>query len=74
MIAEMKEMMKERLQLWNKKNNARWPQKIIVYRDGVSEGTCGLLRGSEEKLIKNQANFIKCSIRSYHRSARLAKS
>ncbi|KAA8895278.1 Piwi domain-containing protein [Sphaerosporella brunnea] len=38
MIDEMKEMMMERLKLWNRKNGGRYPQKIIVYRDGVSEG------------------------------------
>jgi len=38
MIAEMKEMMVERLKLWHSMNNKQFPDKIVVYRDGVSEG------------------------------------
>lgn len=38
MIAEMKEMILERLKLWYSKNDKQFPEKIIVYRDGVSEG------------------------------------
>jgi eukaryotic translation initiation factor 2C len=38
MITEMKEMMIERLKVWSAKNQNRFPEKIMVYRDGVSEG------------------------------------
>lgn len=37
MISGLKEMMIERLQRWNSVNG-KFPQRIIVYRDGVSEG------------------------------------
>jgi eukaryotic translation initiation factor 2C len=38
MVEGLTEMMKGRLQLFEKKNDGRLPSKIIVYRDGVSEG------------------------------------
>lgn len=38
MVAALEEMMMERLKLWQKKNQQRLPTKIVVYRDGVSEG------------------------------------
>lgn len=38
MIQELEEMFGERLDLWQKKNRGAFPERIIVYRDGVSEG------------------------------------
>jgi hypothetical protein len=38
MIDDLSDMVKERLQLYKKKNNDFLPERIIVYRDGVSEG------------------------------------
>jgi hypothetical protein len=38
MIDELEAMMIERLELWFRKNGNKFPEKIIVYRDGVSEG------------------------------------
>lgn len=37
MVTELEEMIMERLKLWQKRNR-RLPNKVIVYRDGVSEG------------------------------------
>jgi eukaryotic translation initiation factor 2C len=37
-VADMKQMMKERLAKWKAMNGQRDPQRIVVYRDGVSEG------------------------------------
>jgi hypothetical protein len=37
MVEELEEMIIERLRLWQRKNNGL-PSKVIVYRDGVSEG------------------------------------
>jgi eukaryotic translation initiation factor 2C len=42
MIEDMKEMMTERLLLYKKKNKVL-PEKIILYRDGVSEGQFDLV-------------------------------
>ncbi|KAL8960845.1 MAG: hypothetical protein Q9193_002514 [Seirophora villosa] len=38
MIAELQAMFKERLTLWEKHNRGALPERIIIYRDGVSEG------------------------------------
>ncbi|KAK3675877.1 hypothetical protein LTR78_004069 [Recurvomyces mirabilis] len=38
MVSGLKEMVLERLDLWRKKHNGGLPTKIILYRDGVSEG------------------------------------
>lgn len=37
MVSTVNEMMQERLNLWIKKNG-RGPDRILIYRDGVSEG------------------------------------
>lgn len=37
-VEELKEMIQERFETWRKVNKGMLPQKIIVYRDGVSEG------------------------------------
>jgi eukaryotic translation initiation factor 2C len=54
MIEDMKEMMIERLQLYKKKNKAL-PQRVIFYRDGVSEGQFDLVL--QHELPKVQAAF-----------------
>ncbi|KAL8652070.1 MAG: hypothetical protein Q9226_004420 [Calogaya cf. arnoldii] len=38
MIIKLEEMFGERLDLWQQKNRGAFPERIIVYRDGVSEG------------------------------------
>ena len=38
MMDSLDQMVTERLQLWRKNNGGKLPEKIIVYRDGVSEG------------------------------------
>ncbi|KAL8678033.1 MAG: hypothetical protein Q9186_005602 [Xanthomendoza sp. 1 TL-2023] len=38
MIVNLEEMFGERLDLWQKKNNGAYPERVIIYRDGVSEG------------------------------------
>lgn len=37
MVSDLENMMIERLRMWQKKNNNRLPDKLLVYRDGVSE-------------------------------------
>ena len=37
-LSNLANVMKNRLNLWREKNNLRYPESIIVYRDGVSEG------------------------------------
>jgi eukaryotic translation initiation factor 2C len=47
MVADLEEMIFERLKLWQKKNAGRLPSKVIVYRDGVSEGQFKLVMEKE---------------------------
>ncbi|KAI5840506.1 Piwi domain-containing protein [Morchella snyderi] len=51
MISGLKEMMVERLQRWNSINK-KFPQRIIVYRDGVSEGQFQTVLKEELPLIR----------------------
>ena len=43
----LKEMIKERLGVWRKSNQNALPKKILVYRDGVSEGQYNLVLNQE---------------------------
>jgi eukaryotic translation initiation factor 2C len=51
MIEGMKDMMVDRLLLYKKKNKAL-PQRVIFYRDGVSEGQFDLVLKHELPLIQ----------------------
>jgi eukaryotic translation initiation factor 2C len=46
MVTDLKEMMEERLRLYQKHKRAL-PRRIIVYRDGVSEGQFGIVVDEE---------------------------
>jgi hypothetical protein len=69
MVAELEEMILERLRLWQKRNR-RLPSKVIVYRDGVSEGQYRLVLEQEypsfiaafNKLYGEAKNHPKISI------------
>lgn len=43
----LKEMIVERLEVWRKSNQGALPKKILVYRDGVSEGQYQLVLNQE---------------------------
>lgn len=47
MVTDLGDMIGERLELWRKKNQQRLPNKVIVYRDGVSEGQFQLVLDQE---------------------------
>jgi eukaryotic translation initiation factor 2C len=47
MVEGLTSMMKGRLELFREKNKGRLPSKIIVYRDGVSEGQFKLVLNTE---------------------------
>ncbi|KAJ4984158.1 eukaryotic translation initiation factor 2C 3 [Stagonosporopsis vannaccii] len=57
MVSELEEMIIERLKLWQKRNQGRLPTKVIVYRDGVSEGQYRLV--IENELPAFEAAFDK---------------
>lgn len=52
MIASLEEMMTERLHLWARKNGGAYPDHILFYRDGVSEGEFDKVRSEELPLIQ----------------------
>lgn len=57
MVDELEEMILERFGLWQKRNQNRLPTKVIVYRDGVSEGQYRLVL--ENELPAFEAAFAK---------------
>ncbi|KAI8977826.1 Piwi-domain-containing protein [Trametes punicea] len=59
MVEKLTEMTIERLQLYRKRNGNRLPERIFVYRDGVSEGQYHLVL--REELPKIQAAFKQIS-------------
>lgn len=69
MVTELEEMILERLKLWARRNS-RLPSKVIVYRDGVSEGQYRLVMEKEypsfvaafNKLYGAEAKHPKISI------------
>ncbi|KAF4546277.1 Protein argonaute 1-like [Lasiodiplodia theobromae] len=52
MIQEMKEMVKERLQAYKKRNKERYPDNIMYYRDGVSDSQYASVKRNELKAIR----------------------
>lgn len=57
MVSTLKFMMQERLKLWIKTNN-RGPEKILIYRDGVSEGQYKTVLEDELEQIREACKEI----------------
>ncbi|OAL73236.1 hypothetical protein A7D00_3011 [Trichophyton violaceum] len=52
MVDDLTDMLKSRLRLWHKKNGV-YPENILVYRDGVSEGQYGkVLHEEHPRLLR----------------------
>ncbi|KIK78298.1 hypothetical protein PAXRUDRAFT_834618 [Paxillus rubicundulus Ve08.2h10] len=47
MVTNLKNMMIDRLKLFQSKNNGKLPERVLVYRDGVSEGQFNIVRLDE---------------------------
>lgn len=70
MVEGLTELMKGRLEVFRKKNSGRLPTKILIYRDGVSEGQFKLVLNTEfpsivkafETLYGDQKKHPKVSI------------
>ena len=54
-VDELKDMVVERMKLWQKKNQTRLPDRVVIYRDGVSEGQFKLVL--EQELPSFQAAY-----------------
>ncbi|KAF4312601.1 argonaute-like protein [Botryosphaeria dothidea] len=67
---DLTEMIVERFELWRKRNGGALPNKVIVYRDGVSEGQYPVVLREEwpsfaaayKKLYGIEKNFPKSSL------------
>lgn len=59
MIEDFKTIMKEHLEFYKKKNNGNLPQKILYYRDGVSEGQFDQIMAIERNDIMQACREIK---------------
>ncbi|KAF2737080.1 Piwi-domain-containing protein [Polyplosphaeria fusca] len=59
MVEALEEMIVERLNVWRERNQSRLPTKVIVYRDGVSEGQYRLV------MEKEYPSFVKAFNRLY---------
>ena len=52
MVADLDSMLKSRLYLWAAKNQKHYPDNILIYRDGVSEGQYDLVLNQELPLLR----------------------
>ncbi|KAL4872284.1 hypothetical protein BDV12DRAFT_162657 [Aspergillus spectabilis] len=52
MVEDLDSMVKAHLRRWATNNNGKYPENIIVYRDGVSEGQYDLVTEKELPLLK----------------------
>jgi hypothetical protein len=74
MLDELRDMLVERLLVYEKKNRAL-PARIIVYRDGVSEVSSSIFISNPELSDKNcRVNSIPCSRKSFLKSLKLSRS
>lgn len=53
MVADLKAMTMRALESWKRKNGVAYPENILVYRDGVSEGQHSLVLKNELPLLKD---------------------
>jgi len=52
MVASLGDMLKSRLHLWTKNNKGTYPENILIYRDGVSEGQYDTVLDQELPLLR----------------------
>jgi hypothetical protein len=58
MVTDLTSMFTERLRLYQKKNSNALPQRILIYRDGVSEGQYAIVLQEELPLIRAACNAV----------------
>lgn len=57
MVSDIKEMLKSRLKMWKMEGrHASYPENILIYRDGVSEGQYQLVLDNEYKEMREACN------------------
>ena len=57
-VDSLREMMRSRLSIWQQRNNKSLPQKIVVYRDGVSEGFYPIVLAKELPLLRDACREV----------------
>lgn len=74
MLDELRDMLVERLLVYEKKNKAL-PVRIIVYRDGVSEASLSIFISNLELSDKDcRVNSTACFKKNFHKSWKLSRS
>ncbi|KAJ6172607.1 Qde2 [Penicillium chermesinum] len=58
MVEDLNNMMQSRLKLWAKHNKNQYPENIVVYRDGVSEGQYSIVIEKELPLLKEACKAL----------------
>ena len=58
MVAGLDDMLKSRLRLWAKNNRGAYPDNLLIYRDGVSEGQYNIVLDQELPLLRKACKDI----------------
>ena len=58
MVAGLDGMLKSRLRLWAKNNKGTYPENILIYRDGVSEGQYDIVLDQELPLLRKPCKKV----------------
>ncbi|KAJ5083295.1 hypothetical protein N7456_012722, partial [Penicillium angulare] len=58
MVADLNTLLQSRIRLWAKHNNNKYPENIVVYRDGVSEGQYAIVNEKELPLLKSACESV----------------
>lgn len=58
-VEHLVEMMKARLQRWQK-DNGKFPENLVIFRDGVSEGQYQMVLKDELPQVKKACELCKC--------------
>lgn len=58
MVSDLDRFLQSRIRLWAKHNKGAFPENIVVYRDGVSEGQYNLVIDKELPLLKQACKTV----------------
>lgn len=58
MVSDLDRLLQSRLRLWASRNKGAFPENIVVYRDGVSEGQYNLVIDKELPLLKQACKTL----------------
>ena len=58
MVAGLDRIFKSRLRLWGKNNKGTYPENLLIYRDGVSEGQYDIVLDQELPLIRKACEEV----------------